>query len=222
MTLCGGVNVPRQLGKKSNLINLVAKSSIALPKSRSYEIAFVEIPRRNISRLATQTTTMPGPSNTLLIEGSFYELSEELAQYLDPLLKSEPGAGLEAEIEPALKEIREKEQAEEPSEPDALQKRKDEVLKKIVGKASVLNSAPEKGMGFPIYWGGRDINVDRRIHCRLQSLNLPIEPIAYSGHASSPNMSIPFRTASNILRPIWTIPRLDHPHHNIQHTAIRQ
>ena len=99
---------------------------------------------------------MPGPSNTLLIEGSFCELTEELAQYLDPLLKSEPGAGLEADIEPALKEIREKEQAEEPSDPDALQKKKDEVLKKIVGKASVLNSAPEKGMCFPfLYFGGR-------------------------------------------------------------------
>jgi translation initiation factor 3 subunit M len=93
---------------------------------------------------------MPGPSNTLLIEGSFGELAEELAQYLDPLLKSEPGAGLEAEIEPALKEIREKEQAEEPSDSDALQKKKDDVLKKIVGKASVLNSAPEKGMCFPV------------------------------------------------------------------------
>jgi len=99
---------------------------------------------------------MPGPSNTLLIEGSFCELTEELAQYLDPLLKLEPGAGLEADIEPALKEIREKEQAEEPSDPDALQKKKDEVLKKIVGKASVLNSAPEKGMCFPfLYFGGR-------------------------------------------------------------------
>lgn len=89
---------------------------------------------------------MPGPSNTLLIEGSFWELAEELAQYLDPLNKAEPGAGLQAEIEPTLKEIREKEEAEEPSDPDALRKQKDEVLKKLVGKAGVLNSAPEKGM----------------------------------------------------------------------------
>jgi translation initiation factor 3 subunit M len=88
---------------------------------------------------------MPGPSNTLLIEGSFSELAEELAQYLDPLNKTEPGGGLEAEIKPALKEIREKEEAEEPSDPDALQKQKDEVLKKLVGRAGVLNAAPEKG-----------------------------------------------------------------------------
>ena len=137
---------------------------------------------------------MPGPSNTLLIEGSFCELTEELAQYLDPLLKSEPGAGLEADIEPALKEIREKEQAEEPSDADAdaLQKKKDEVLKKIVGKASVLNSAPEKGMCFSFCTLEVDIDIERRIHRRLQSLNLPIEPIAYSRHASGQNMSIPF------------------------------
>jgi hypothetical protein len=165
---------------------------------------------------------MPGPSNTLLIEGSFCELTEELAQYLDPLLKSEPGAGLEADIEPALKEIREKEQAEEPSDPDALQKKKDEVLKKIVGKASVLNSAPEKGMCFPFCTFEVDIDVKRRIHRRLQSLNLPIEPIAQSGHASGQNMSIPLRTTSNIFYAIWTISRLDYPHHNIQHTTTRQ
>jgi hypothetical protein len=166
---------------------------------------------------------MPGPSNTLLIEGSFCELIEELAQYLDPLLKSEPGAGLEADIEPALKEIREKEQAEEPSDPDALQKKKDEVLKKIVGKASVFNSAPEKGMCFfPPILLEVDVDVGRRIHCRLQSLNLSIEPITYSGHASGKNMPIPFRTTSDIFYTIWTISRLDYPHHNIQYTTTRQ
>lgn len=93
---------------------------------------------------------MPGPSNTLLIEGSFAELSEELAQYLDTVSKAESDTGLHAEIEPTLNKIREKEQAEESSDPAALQKQKDEVLKKLVGRASVLNSAPEKGMHPPL------------------------------------------------------------------------
>ena len=88
---------------------------------------------------------MPGPSNTLLIEGSFAELSEELAQYLDLVSKSESGTGLYAELEPTLTEIREKESDESPDQ-EALQKQKDEVLKKLVGRASVLNSAPEKGL----------------------------------------------------------------------------
>jgi translation initiation factor 3 subunit M len=88
---------------------------------------------------------MPGPSNTLLIEGSFSELADELAQYLDTVSKSEAGSGVQSEISSTLGEIREKEQAEEPVDPASIQKQKDEVLKKIVGKAAVLNSAPEKG-----------------------------------------------------------------------------
>ncbi len=80
-----------------------------------------------------------------MIEGSFAELSEELAQYLDTVSKSESGAGLFVEIEPTLNEIRETEADESPDQ-EALQKQKDEVLKKLVGKASVLNSAPEKGL----------------------------------------------------------------------------
>jgi translation initiation factor 3 subunit M len=88
---------------------------------------------------------MPGSSNTLLIEGSFSELSEELAQYVDSVAKSEPDSGVQNEIAPALAEVREKEQAEEPADPASIQKQKDEVLKKIVGNAGVLNSAPEKG-----------------------------------------------------------------------------
>lgn len=88
---------------------------------------------------------MPGPSNTLLIEGSFSELVEELAQYLDTVNKSDPSSGIQNEIAPALAEIRETEQAEEPVDSESTQKQRDELLKKVVGKASVLNSAPEKG-----------------------------------------------------------------------------
>ncbi len=88
---------------------------------------------------------MPGPSNTLLIEGSFSELADELAQYVDTVSKSEAGSGVQNEIAPTLGDIREKEQAEEPADPASIQKQKDEVLKKIVGKAAVLNTAPEKG-----------------------------------------------------------------------------
>lgn len=88
---------------------------------------------------------MPGPSNTLLIEGSFAELADELAQYIDTVSKAEPGSETQSEIAPMLSEIREKEQAEEPTDSEPIQRQKDEVLKKIVGKAAVLNSAPEKG-----------------------------------------------------------------------------
>ncbi|KAJ9503557.1 hypothetical protein LTR99_002319 [Exophiala xenobiotica] len=87
---------------------------------------------------------MPGPSNTLLIEGSFSELAEELAHYLDTLAKSEEGAGVSADVAQFLNNIREAEQSEEPVDESSVQQQKDEVLKKIVTKASVLNSAPER------------------------------------------------------------------------------
>jgi translation initiation factor 3 subunit M len=88
---------------------------------------------------------MPGPSNTLLIEGSFSELAEELAHYLDTLAKSEEGAGVSADVAQFLNNIREAEQSEDPVDESSVQQQKDEVLKKIVTKASVLNSAPERG-----------------------------------------------------------------------------
>ncbi|KZF26864.1 eukaryotic translation initiation factor 3 subunit M [Xylona heveae TC161] len=70
---------------------------------------------------------MPAPSNILLIEGSFEELVDEFAQYLDNLRKSEDGTSVHSEITPLLE-----------------QGQNDEVLKKLVTSSSVLNSAPEK------------------------------------------------------------------------------
>lgn len=81
---------------------------------------------------------MPAPTNTLLIEGSFSELAEEFAQYIDTLRKE---GNLQSEIAPLIQPIREQEQSE--GEPDL--KQRDEVLKKLVGAAAVLNGAPEKG-----------------------------------------------------------------------------
>ena len=88
---------------------------------------------------------MPGPPNTLLIEGSFSELAEELAQYIDAVAKVEDGAGLQAEVEPVLASIREVEQSEEAQDAAKIQQSKDDALKKIVTKAAALNNAPEKG-----------------------------------------------------------------------------
>lgn len=84
-------------------------------------------------------------TNTLLVEGSFSELVEELAQYLDTISKAESNAGVFADIETSLNSVRDAE-VQEDSDQEALQKQKDEILKKIVTKAAVLNSAPERGM----------------------------------------------------------------------------
>ena len=80
-------------------------------------------------------------TNTLLIEGSFPELSEELAQYIDGLSEN---AGVVASIDGELTQLREAESAESPDS-TTTQKLRDDVLKKLVTKATVLNDAPERG-----------------------------------------------------------------------------
>ncbi|KIW01626.1 uncharacterized protein PV09_06814 [Verruconis gallopava] len=72
---------------------------------------------------------MPAPSNTLLIEGSFEELSDELAQYIDSLRKAQnvEGGPIQPEVSSLVQE-----------------KKTEDALKKLVGAASILNAAPEK------------------------------------------------------------------------------
>ena len=74
---------------------------------------------------------MPGPTTTLLIEGSFEELADELAQYIDNLKKTQGDetSTLQTECEELLKD-----------------NQKDEALKKLVMGSQVLNQAPEKGI----------------------------------------------------------------------------
>lgn len=88
---------------------------------------------------------MPGPSNTLLIEGNFSELAEELAQYIDTLNKTDESSGIAAEINPGLAEIRQAESGESPPDDAQTSKQKENVLKVLVGNGAVLSSAPEKG-----------------------------------------------------------------------------
>jgi translation initiation factor 3 subunit M len=72
---------------------------------------------------------MAAPTNTLLIEGTFAELADEFAQYIDSLRKNAAeGTLLQPEVAALLKDDK-----------------KDEALKKLVGAASILNTAPEKG-----------------------------------------------------------------------------
>jgi len=80
-------------------------------------------------------------TQTLLIEGSFPELAEELAQYIDSI---DEGAAVSSDIAQDLDNIR---QAEAQDTPDvnSIRKSRDEVLKKIVTKATTLNGAPERG-----------------------------------------------------------------------------
>ena len=97
--------------------------------------------------LTATILTMPAPTTTLLIEGSFSELAEEFAQYLDALRKDE-ASNIQADVAPLLQPLRQQEQNEE--QPDL--KQRDEILKKLVSGAASLNAAPEKG-GFASFDG---------------------------------------------------------------------
>lgn len=91
---------------------------------------------RSAETKVSATDNMPGPSITLLIEGSFEELADELSHYLDEVKRRQGDANtaIQTEITPLLE-----------------QNQKDEVLKKLVTGSAVLNSAPEKGLD-PIKW----------------------------------------------------------------------
>lgn len=78
---------------------------------------------------------MPGPSNTLLIEGAFDELAEELANYLDDVKRKQgdTSTAIHTDISQILEQ-------------------KDEVLKKLVTGSAALNTAPEKGLDILRIW----------------------------------------------------------------------
>ena len=99
---------------------------------------------------------MPAPQTTLLIEGTFKELVEELSDYIDNLrkLKEQSSSSLRSEVDPLLEKYAaiEKEGAEKEEQADEREKReedmeeqKDEVLNKVIAASSALNGAPEKG-----------------------------------------------------------------------------
>lgn len=72
---------------------------------------------------------MPPPNKTLLIEGTTEELADELAIYIDDLRQKQ---NVEGAIQPEVNSL--------------LQEKKiEDALKKLVGAASILNTAPEKG-----------------------------------------------------------------------------
>ena len=73
---------------------------------------------------------MPAPTHTLLIEGAFEELAEELAQYIDDIQKKQnpEASSIKSDIGPLLE-----------------QGKKDDALKKLVTGSATLNHAPERG-----------------------------------------------------------------------------
>ncbi|KAF2099189.1 eukaryotic translation initiation factor 3 subunit M [Rhizodiscina lignyota] len=119
---------------------------------------------------------MPAPANTLLIEGSFDELADELAVYIDNLKKAQgdEGSAVQSDVSKFLQEGK-----------------KDEALKSLVGASSVLNAAPEKELiaayNLLIHISRQSENVDMFLNRICRNLSKPItsSPANGSGLALS-------------------------------------
>lgn len=113
---------------------------------------------------------MAGPNNTLLIEGTFEELTDEFAQYIDQLKKGqgEEDASLQSEATALLKE-----------------NKKDEVLKKLVVGSQALNQAPEKefiaAYNLLIHLVNQSPNVNMFLPKMCQNLSAPISSSPQNG-----------------------------------------
>ncbi|KAL6716268.1 hypothetical protein ACLMJK_005834 [Lecanora helva] len=113
---------------------------------------------------------MPGPSNTLLIEGSFEELADELAHYIDDVQKKQnpENANAQAEIAPLLEKGQ-----------------KDEVLKKLVVSGEALNYAPEKefiaAYNLLVHLVRQSPNLDKYLPRICQHLSSPIRSSPING-----------------------------------------
>ena len=136
---------------------------------------------------------MPGPSNTLLIEGPFEELAEELAQYIDNVKQGHSGQATEDESTSVHGEVTRLLE----------QNQKDDALKKLVTASAVLNSAPEKEF-IAAY--------NLLVHLIRQSPNLNMflpkvcsnvsSPITSSSSANGPGMALAvLTTIFNVMQP---------------------
>jgi hypothetical protein len=96
---------------------------------------------------------MPGPSKTLLTEGSFTELAEEFAKYIDNLKsqQNDEGSSLSSQVATQLSELSQLQTQEQEGEglteeqDDEMMEGREAVMKVLVAACSVLNTAPEKG-----------------------------------------------------------------------------
>ncbi len=88
---------------------------------------------------------MLGPRTTLLIEGTFKELIEELADYIDNTKKSQGNveSTLRSEVEPLLKKYT---TAEEGDDAEEVETTRDDVLRPVVASSIALNGVPERGV----------------------------------------------------------------------------
>ncbi|KAF2683257.1 eukaryotic translation initiation factor 3 subunit M [Lentithecium fluviatile CBS 122367] len=140
---------------------------------------------------------MPGPNTTMLIEGTFEELAEELAQYIDSLKKAhgDDSSNIQSECAALLKE-----------------NKKDEVLKKLVMGSQALNQAPEKEF-IAAY--------NLLIHLVRQSPNVGMFLPKICAHLSAPITSSPANGGGLALSILGTVfNTLPQDHHEMRYHIL--
>ncbi|KAJ8612023.1 hypothetical protein MRB53_037666 [Persea americana] len=155
---------------------------------------------RDNDALLAQTTAMPGPRTTLLIEGSFKELVEELADWIDA--QKPDASSLRQEVNPLLETLS---KAEESNDADAIETARDEVLEVVVGRAEALNTQADQHF-IAAY--------NLLIHLVHQSPNINqyLQPLCKSIAASTAEASTPtrFGLALQVLSTVFnTLPSSD-------------
>lgn len=123
--------------------------------------------------------------NQVFIDGTFEDLSDELAAYIDNVKKVDDAAGVRAEIKPLLEA-----------------NQKDEALKKLITASPALNAAPEKeftaAYNLLVYLIIQSPNVNMFLPKVCENLSRPItsSPVNGSGLALSV-----LTTLFNLLQP---------------------
>ncbi len=124
-------------------------------------------------------------SSQVFIDGTFGDLADELAGYIDNVRKVDENEGVRAEIKPLL-------------EAD----KKDEVLKKLITASTALNSAPEKeftaAYNLLIYLIVQSPNVNMFLAKVCENLSRPISSSPMNGTGLA--LSV-LTTLFNLLRP---------------------
>jgi translation initiation factor 3 subunit M len=148
-------------------------------RNKSPTAYYLEAVSERLSKMAVETP------NQVFIDGTFEDLADELAGYLDNVKKVEGEVGVRAEIKPLLEA-----------------KKKDEALKKLITASPILNSAPEKeftaAYNLLIYLIVQSPNVNMFLSKVCENLSRPITSSPQNGAGLA--LSV-LSTLFNLLQP---------------------
>jgi translation initiation factor 3 subunit M len=139
-----------------------------------------------LATVASQLSVMAvDTENQVFIDGTFEDLAEELAAYIDNIKKVDEDTGLRSEVGPLLKA-----------------NKKDDVLKKLVTASPALNAAPEKeftaAYNLLVYLVVQSPNVNMFLPKVCENLSRPITSSPING----PGLALSvLTTLFNLLRP---------------------